>query len=238
MNMVFFRSLIFALLQTVFTPFFSMISILTFPWPPMTRYRVISQWARIMMFLVEKICGVRYRLEGAENIPDVPCIVLSNHQSAWETIAFQVILPPQVWVLKKELLRIPFFGWGLAMTSPIAIDREEGRAALKQLIEQGKDRLDAGFFVIVFPEGTRIAPGKIAPFKIGGAWLATHTGAPVLPIAHNSGYLWGKNAFFKRPGVITVSIGKPVETKGMKPNALNEATETWIRSEMERMGKP
>lgn len=236
--MVFFRSLIFALIQTIFTPFFSVISILTFPFHPFTRYKVISQWARLMMFLVDSICGVRFRVEGAENIPDTPCVVLSNHQSAWETIAFQVILPPQVWVLKKELLKVPFFGWGLAMTSPIAIDRGEGRAALKQLLDQGKDRLETGFFVIVFPEGTRIPPGEVREFKIGGAWLASYSGAPALPIAHNAGYLWGKNAFFKRPGLITVSIGKPILCKGMKPNFINQQAETWIRAEMERIGRP
>ncbi|HQT27011.1 MAG TPA: lysophospholipid acyltransferase family protein, partial [Burkholderiales bacterium] len=147
--MILLRSLLFALIQAAFTPFFSFVSLLTFPFHPMTRYKVISQWARIMVYLVAKICGVKYRVEGLENIPDRPCVVLSNHQSAWETIAFQIILPPQVWVLKKELLKIPFFGWGLAMTSPIAIDREEGRAALKQMIEQGKERLKTGFFVIV-----------------------------------------------------------------------------------------
>lgn len=236
--MIFLRSLVFALIQAVFTPVFSIVSILTFPFHPLTRYRVISQWARLMMFLVEKLCGVKYRVIGAENIPDRPCVVLSNHQSAWETIAFQVILPPQVWVLKKELLRIPFFGWGLAMTSPIAIDREEGRTALKQMIEQGKDRLKTGFFVIVFPEGTRTPPGETAPFRIGGAWLATHTATPALPIAHNAGCLWGKNAFIKRPGTITVSIGKPIETGGMKPDALNKIAEKWIREEMDRMGQP
>lgn len=236
--MIFFRSFLFALIQTAFTPFFSLVSLLTFPFHPMTRYRVISQWARIMVYLAEKLCGVKYKVEGLENIPDFPCVVLSNHQSAWETIAFQVILPPQVWVLKRELLKIPFFGWGLAMTSPIAIDREEGRAALKQLIEQGRDRLERGFCVIVFPEGTRIPPGENAPFRIGGAWLASHTKTPVLPIAHNAGYLWGKNAFFKRPGTITVSIGKPVDTAGIKPNDLNEKVEHWIREEMIRMGRP
>ncbi len=231
-------SLVFALIQAVFTPFFSIVSILTFPFHPLTRYRVISQWARFMMFLVEKLCGVKYRVEGVENIPDHPCVVLSNHQSAWETIAFQVILPPQVWVLKKELLKIPFFGWGLAMTSPIAIDREEGRAALKQMIEQGKERLKTGFFVVVFPEGTRIPPGESPSFRIGGAWLATHAGSTVLPIAHNAGYLWGKNALIKRSGTITVSIGKPIEAKGMKPDALNSEVEKWVRSEQERMGRP
>ena len=238
MSMIFLRSLVFILLQSALTPIFSIASLLTFPFHPLTRYRVISQWARIVMFLVEAICGVKYRVLGMENIPDRPCVVLSNHQSAWETIAFQVILPPQVWVLKKELLKIPFFGWGLAMTSPSAIDREEGRAALKQLIDQGTDRLEMGFFVIVFPEGTRIPPGEIAPFRIGGAWLATHSGSLALPIAHNAGSLWGKNAFIKRPGTITVSIGEPIEAKGMKPNELNAKVEEWVRAEMAKMEKP
>ncbi len=236
--MILLRSFVFATIQTFFTPFFSLLCLATFPFDRKTRYRVISQWARLMMFLVDRICGVKFRVIGAENIPEEPCVVLSNHQSAWETIAFQVILPPQVWVLKRELLRIPFFGWGLSMTSPIAIDREEGRAALKQLIEQGKERLSAGFFVIVFPEGTRIPPGETPPFRIGGAWLGTHSGAKVLPIAHNAGYLWGRNAFIKRPGTITVSIGEPIDARGMKPNELNSSVEKWIRAEMERIGRP
>ena len=182
------------------------------------------------------ICGVRYCVLGTENIPKKPTIVLSKHQSAWETLAFQQIFPPQVWVLKKELLHIPFFGWGLAMTSPIAINRSRGKAALKQIIRQGRDRLQKGLWIIIFPEGTRIDPGKKGRYGIGGAWLATNTGVSVVPVAHNAGVLWGKNSFIKFPGTITVSIGEPIDPAGMDANELNNKVEEWIELEVTRIG--
>ncbi len=188
-----------------------------------------------MLFLLRVICGIRYRVLGAEHIPETPSIVLSKHQSAWETLAFQKIFPPQVWVLKKELLRIPFFGWGLAMTSPIAIDRSSGKAALEQVVEQGRDRLKQGFWVVIFPEGTRIAPGKKGKYRIGGAWLATHVDVPVVPVAHNAGEFWGRNSFIKRPGTITVSIGAPIDPGGMDPGDLNVKVEAWIEAEVKRI---
>ncbi len=188
-----------------------------------------------MLFLLRIICGIRYRVVGAENIPKTPSIVLSKHQSAWETLAFQKIFPPQVWVLKKELLRIPFFGWGLAMTSPIAIDRSSGKAALEQVVEQGRDRLNQGFWVVIFPEGTRIAPGKKGKYRIGGAWLATHTNFQVVPVAHNAGEFWGRNSFIKRPGTITVSIGAPIDPTGMEAGELNAKVEAWIEAEVKRI---
>lgn len=233
--MIWLRSAFFALCQLITTPLFSIISLFTFPFKPFTRYLIISQWAKFNVFLVRVICGIKFRVEGAENIADTPSIILAKHQSAWETMVFQQIFPPQVWVLKRELLRIPFFGWGLAMTSPIAIDRAAGKEALKQIVAQGKDRLAQGFWVVVFPEGTRVKPGTKGKYGIGGAWLATHTGAPVVPVAHNAGGFWGKNAFLKYPGTITVSIGKPIETKGMKPGDLNQQVEGWIEAEMEKI---
>ena len=150
-------------------------------------------------------------------------------------MAFQQIFPPQVWVLKRELLRIPFFGWGLAMTSPIAIDRASRGEALKQMLEQGKDRLQQGFWIVIFPEGTRMAPGQAGKYRIGGAWLATHTGALVVPVAHNAGEFWGKNSFIKLPGTITVSIGVPINPAGMKPDELNVRVEAWIEAEVVRI---
>ena len=189
-----------------------------------------------MLFLARFICGVRYCVLGTENIPKKPTIVLSKHQSAWETLAFQKIFPPQVWVLKKELLHIPFFGWGLAMTSPIAINRSQGKAALKQIIRQGRDRLQKGLWVIIFPEGTRIDPGKKGRYGIGGAWLSTSTGVSVIPVAHNAGVLWGKNSFIKFPGTITVSIGEPIDPAGMEANELNNKVEEWIELEVIRIG--
>ncbi len=229
------RSTLFALVLSVTTPVFSLLALFTFPFKPVTRYRIISLWARLTIFLARIICGLDYRVIGAENIPDRPTVVLSKHQSAWETIAFQCIFPPQVWVLKRELLRVPFFGWGLAMTSPIAIDRGAGKEALKQLVEQGRDRLARGFWVVVFPEGTRMKPGSRGKYAIGGAWLAVQAGVPALPVAHNAGEFWGKNAFLKYPGTITVSIGKPIETAGMRASELNRRVEDWIEAEMQRI---
>lgn len=181
------------------------------------------------------ICGVRYRVIGAENIPRQPCVILSKHQSAWETLAWQTIFPPQVWVMKRELLWIPFFGWGLAMLSPIAINRGSGSKALRQMAEQGRERLNAGFCIVIFPEGTRVAPGQRAAYHPGGAWLTVKTGALALPVAHNAGECWRKNAFIKRPGLITVSIGKAVSPAGLSAAELNLRIEDWIESEMPKL---
>jgi len=230
------RSTLYLLLQIIITPPYALIVLATYPLSPLNRYRVISGWSHIMLFLARFICGVHYCVLGAENIPKKPTIVLSKHQSAWETLAFQQIFPPQVWVLKKELLHIPFFGWGLAMTSPIAINRSQGKAALKQIIRQGKDRLQKGLWIIIFPEGTRIDPGKKGRYGIGGAWLATNTGVSVVPVAHNAGVLWGKNSFIKFPGTITVSIGEPIDPAGMDANELNNKVEEWIELEVARIG--
>ena len=229
------RSTLYFLLQIIITPPYALVVLATYPLSPLNRYRVISGWSHIMLFLARFICGVRYCVLGTENIPKKPTIVLSKHQSAWETLAFQQIFPPQVWVLKKELLHIPFFGWGLAMTSPIAINRSQGKAALKQIIRQGRDRLQKGLWIIIFPEGTRIDPGKKGRYGIGGAWLATNTGVSVVPVAHNAGVLWGKNSFIKFPGTITVSIGEPIDPAGMDANELNNKVEEWIELEVTRI---
>ena len=230
------RSTVFAIAQALLTVIFAFLGLLTYPFPPQFRYRVISNWSRLVLILARVICGVRYRVVGAEHVPRTPSLVLAKHQSAWETLAFQVILPPQVWVLKRELLRIPFFGWGLAMTSPISIDRSAGTRALKMMLVQGRDRIAKGFWIVMFPEGTRVPPGRRGQYHIGGAWLATQLGVPVVPVAHNAGTLWPKGAFLKHPGVITVSFAPPVDPQGMKPDALNRQVETWIEDEVERLG--
>ena len=230
-----FRSLIFLLLQIALTPIFSTLALLTFPFPPLTRYRLISNYARTMVWLLRMVCGIHHEVRGIENIPKEPCIVLCKHQSAWETLALQVIFPPQVWVLKRELLWLPFFGWGLAMTSPIAIKRSDGKGAIRQLLKQGKERLAQGFCVVIFPEGTRVPYGKHGKYKIGGALLAASSGVPVVPVAHNAGRLWGRKAFSKHPGLITMSIGKPIEPKGLKAEEINARVEAWIENEIQQL---
>jgi 1-acyl-sn-glycerol-3-phosphate acyltransferase len=232
------RSALFALVEIVTVPPFALLALATFPCAPLTRYRIITLWSRLIVRAAERLCGMRYRVLGADRIPGVPCIILSNHQSAWETLAFQTIFPPQVWVVKRELLWLPLFGWGLAMLSPIAIDRGSGSRALRQMLEQGRDRLARGFSIVIFPEGTRVAPGERRDFHPGGAWLAAQTAAPVVPVAHNAGGSWPRNAFLKRPGLVTVSIGEPLAPLDMEPHELNRKVEEWIAEELHRIGSP
>jgi len=229
------RSCLFFLLQLLLTPPYAVIAVLTFPFNALTRYRIISVWARLMMLALDHLCGIKFRVIGAENIPSEPCVILSKHQSAWETFAFQLIFPPQVYVIKRELLWIPFFGWGLAMCSPIAINRGAGPRAARQMLSQGKDRLARGFCVIVYPEGTRVAPGTRGKYQSSGSAIAIHAGVPVLPVAHNAGRCWRRNAFLKLPGTITVSIGPPLNSTGRKADALTREVETWIENEMQQI---
>ena len=229
------RSCLFAAVQILVTPPFAVVALLTFPLNPVTRYRIISLWARFLVLTAEVICGIQYRVIGAEHVPPGPCVVLSKHQSAWETLAFQVIFPPQVYVIKRELLWIPFFGWGLAMVSPIAIDRRAGMRAMRQMLEQGKDRLASGFWVIVYPEGTRMAPGRRGTYQTGGAAIAVHAGVPVLPVAHNAGTCWRRKAFLKYPGTITISIGTSIDSNDLKAATLTNRAEDWIEAEMLRL---
>ena len=230
--MVAIRSLIFLLLQIIITPVFSSLALLTFPFSRLTRYRIISLWAKMMLPILHAVCGIRHQVKGIENLPKRPCVILCKHQSAWETLALQEVFPPQVWVLKRELLWIPFFGWALALTSPIAIKRSDGKGAMKQLLKQGKERLEQGFCVVIFPEGTRVPYGQRGKYKIGGAMLAASCGVPVVPVAHNAGRLWGRNAFSKHPGLITMSIGSPIETDGLKADEIIQRVETWIENEI------
>lgn len=233
--MIFIRSLILFLCQLVITPLFALIAILSFPFHPIRRYRLISGWALSMMWLLRVVCGIRMEVKGAENIPAEPRILLCKHQSAWETIALQKVFPPQVWVLKRELLWLPFFGWGLAMTSPIAIKRSDGKGAMKQLLVQGKHRIEQGFCVVIFPEGTRIPYGQKGKYKVGGALLSHSTGVPIVPIAHNAGKVWPRNSFLKHPGVITMSIGPAIDPAGFKADEINQRAEEWIEAEVARI---
>ncbi len=230
--MLFLRSLLFFLGQTITAPIFTFIAFLALPLNPITRNHLISGWARSMLWWLKVTCNITHQISGLENIPSTPSIILCKHQSAWETLALQAIFPTQVYVLKRELLWIPIFGWGLAMSSPIAIDRAAGREALIQLLEQGKDRIAKGLWVVIFPEGTRKAPGVHGKYQIGGAWLATHTHTQVVPVAHNAGEFWPKNGFTKKPGVIKMHIGKAIQTAGLKADALNKQAENWIEAEM------
>ncbi len=224
------RSILFNIGMYLFTILFVTILPLFFFTSKTVRDRYINQWSQFTLWWVKLSCNLRYEVEGIENIPDTTSIVMAKHQSAWETIALQQILPTQTWVLKRELIWIPFFGWGLAMTQPVAIDRKAGKRALKQVIEQGKDRLNKGIWLVIFPEGTRVTHGETGNYAIGGAMLATQSGYQVLPIAHNAGKYWPKNSFIKKPGIIRIIIGPVIQSEGKKPKELNEMVKEWIES--------
>lgn len=230
--MIFLRSLAFAVALVIITPPYAILALASFPLPRLLRFRIISGWSRIVLALARVLCGIRFQVEGLEHLPRIPSIILSKHQSAWETLAFQAIFPPQVLVLKRELLWIPFFGWGLALMSPIAINRSRGREALRRMAELGTARLRQGFWIVMFPEGTRIKPGVRGTYHAGGAWLASKTGAAIVPVAHNAGECWAKNAFLKQPGLVTVSIGKPISSSGRNADELIAEVESWIENRM------
>jgi 1-acyl-sn-glycerol-3-phosphate acyltransferase len=229
------RSALFALALVLVTPPYALVALATFPLPRMARYRIISGWSRLVVWLAKVLLGIGWRVEGGENLPSRPSVILSKHQSAWETMAFQLIFPPQVHVLKRELLWIPFFGWGLALMSPIAIDRSRGMAALRAIAKRGRERLAQGFWVVVFPEGTRVAPGASKDYHPGGAWLACASGALVVPVAHNAGLFWPRNAFLKRPGTVTVRIGPAIDPADRDPKAVNELARTWIEEQQKAL---
>jgi 1-acyl-sn-glycerol-3-phosphate acyltransferase len=233
--MTWLRSSAFALALVLITPPYALVALCTFPLPRLLRYRIIAGWSRLVVYLARSIAGIGWRVEGLEHLPVRPAVILSKHQSAWETMAFQIIFPPQVHVLKRELLWIPFFGWGLALMSPIAIDRSRGVAALRSIARKGRERLEQGFWVVVFPEGTRVRPGERRHYQLGGAWLAAASGAPVVPVAHNAGLFWPRNAFLKRPGTVTVRIGPTIESANRDPKQVNELAEKWIEEQQKAL---
>lgn len=237
--MQYLRSLIFFITMVVSAVIFAPLTLLMFPFSFETRYKFVSLWARFNIWWLGVTCGLRYEVEGLENLPKETAIVFSKHASTWETFAFQCFLPPQTWVLKRELLRVPFFGWGLSMLKPVAIDRASGRKALKQLVERGKLCLDEGRWLIIFPEGTRMAPGKMRKFGFGAAMLAEKSGHPVVPVAHNAGLFWPRHGMLKKSGVIKVKIGKVIETEGVKASEIIEQAEQWMKEAMtELTGTP
>lgn len=228
--LIWIRSAVFFVGMAISSVVFWPITMIAWPMKPILRSRIISGWAHFVVFWLRLCCGLTHRVEGLENIPDQPGVILCNHQSAWETIALQTIFPAQAWVLKKELLKIPFFGWGLAASQPISIDRSTRMKALDQLITQGIDRMQQGRWVVVFPEGTRMAPGETGKFNPGAAMLATKAAAMVLPVAHNAGLFWKRRGFLKYPGEIVVKIGQPIDTTGKKAREVNTLAREWVES--------
>lgn len=194
------------------------------------RHDIVSLGASSTSFFLQLWCGVKIEIEGKENIPEGPMVILAKHQSTWETYHLQRLFRPVSTILKKELLEIPIFGWGLSKLHPIGIDRSNPRAAMKQIMEQGKDRLAMGNNVVIYPEGTRVDPGQRGKYARSGAALAIAAGVPVLPVAHNAGVCWPGKRFLKFPGTIKVIIGEPIDTTDANSKALTEQVEQWIEA--------
>lgn len=231
------RSTLFWLGWALSTVLLASVVVLLFWLPFRLRYAIATLWPPFNLWWLKLTCDLDFRVIGREHLAEVEGagIIMGKHQSTWETIALQRLFPPTVWVLKRELLFIPFFGWGLALTKPIAIDRKAGRKAVEQLVTQGRARLDEGLWVVVFPEGTRVAPGQTRRYKLGGAVLASRTGRPVVPVAHNAGEFWPRHSFIKRPGTITVVIGPPISTEGKPPEVINDEVRDWIEARMDEI---
>ena len=211
-----------------------MISIIFFT-PLKIRIGLIKLWINFSLGLLHYFCGLKYRVEGLENIPRNGFILMSKHSSTWETIALQKFFDPMVWVVKKELTRIPFFGWGLMSLNAIALNRGTGRKAIKQLIHESRIHMDRGRILMLFPEGTRVLPMEQKPFKLGGAIVSEKTGYAVLPIAHNAGEFWPRHSWIKWPGTIRVVIGKPIEPEGKKSEQIIKEVRDWITSTCEEI---
>ena len=230
------RVVVFYIGVTCATMLFGVASPFLFIFPDNIRYFVITRWSHFFVGWGKRILGLKYRVRGQVPRKQTSMVVVSNHQSAWETVFMQTLLPTQSWILKRELLYIPFFGWGLALLKPVAIKRQK-RGAYHQVISQGTARLNEGRWVVIFPEGTRVLPGHYHRFAKGGASLAIEAQHPILPIAHNAGRFWPRGWWIKKPGTIQVSIGPLMTPKaGESAQALMDRVETWIRNEMESMG--
>lgn len=230
------RSTLFWFLCVIVLPFYSILALVIIKLHPRLRHRLILTAARYYNFLLKTVGGIKYTVTGAENIMlDKPAIYAGNHQSAWETMMLSATLPPCVWIMKREVFKIPLFGWAVAGMSTIAIDRSRGEDSLLQVIEQGKDRFALGFSIIMFPEGTRVRPTTRKPFKFGVGKLALSLDIPVVPIAHNSGYCLPKNSFWLYPGVVTVVIGKPIYPDGTNPVLFTEKIQAWVYAQLDEM---
>jgi 1-acyl-sn-glycerol-3-phosphate acyltransferase len=226
------RSLVFTSLLFITTMAFGVVVLLSalLPLSIEQRYVIPRSWGLFECWLAKVVCGMNYVVEGRENLPDVPFVSLWKHSTAWETMAQMFVVPPASWLLKREVLWIPIVGWAVSTYKPIAINRSAGHSAVNQVVTQGRQRLAAGMGVIVYPEGTRVAPGQTRKYGVSGALLAVETGAPIVPIAHNSGYLWPRRSLLKKAGTIYVVIGRPIDPTGLDAREINRRAQEWIEA--------
>jgi 1-acyl-sn-glycerol-3-phosphate acyltransferase len=229
-------SLVFTAFLFLWTFFYAIFFVIACSFLPFRRRFVLARfWALTLLTVLKWTCRLDYVIEGRENLPAGNHIALWKHSSSWETIAMAVVFPRQVWVLKRELLLIPFVGWGIRQLHAIAIDRKSGSSAVHQVVEQGRQRLAEGDWIIIFPEGTRMARGQTRKYGVSGALLARETGHLLVPVAHDAGRFWPRRGLFKKPGTIRVVIGPPIEAKGLDPREANERAQAWIESTLQSL---
>lgn len=222
-------------IMSFYTIFIFIVSLFIIKCDPRFRHRMIITWTWLFNWCARNICGVKYEVLGMDNILSSPSIIASNHQSMWETLCFCQIFPQHVWVLKKELLSIPFFGWALRVASPIGINRDTGAGAMAEVLKQGVDRFKRGFWILTFPEGTRLMPGERKKYKLGTARLALLLNANILPVAHNAGICYPRTGLCLYPGVITVSILPSISVEDHDINELTSKIETIINTELSHL---
>jgi len=194
------------------------------------RFALARIWARVILAVLRWTCRLDYRVEGREHLPQGNHIALIKHSSSWETVAQALLVPPHVWVLKRELTWIPFVGWGIRLLRAIAVDRGGGPAAVRGVLEQGKARLAEGEWIVFFPEGTRMPPGETRKYGVSGALLASEADRLIVPIAHDAGYYWPRRGLLKKPGTIRVVIGAPIAAAGRNPREVNAEAQAWIEA--------
>jgi 1-acyl-sn-glycerol-3-phosphate acyltransferase len=231
------RSILFTTFLFASTFCYAIVVLVAALLPSVQLYGIARSWSRTQLWMLEKLCGLSHKVEGLEHLPEGAHVSMWKHSSAWETIAQASIFPPQAWVLKRELMWIPMVGWALKRLKPIAINRKAGGTAVNQVVEQGTQRLKEGLWILIFPEGTRVAPGEKRKYGISGALLASRAGCKIVPVAHNAGEFWPRRGWLKRPGKITVRIGPPIEAAGRDPRELNEEVRAWIEAQVESMSR-
>jgi 1-acyl-sn-glycerol-3-phosphate acyltransferase len=198
------------------------------------RFELARVWSRVILAVLRWTCRLDYHVEGREHLPPGNHIALIKHSSSWETVAQTLLVPPHVWVLKRELTWIPFVGWGILLLRAIAIDRGSGSTAVRSVLEQGKARLAEGKWIVIFPEGTRMAPGETRKYGVSGALLAVEAQRLIVPIAHDAGYFWPRRGLIKKPGTIRVVIGAPISAVGRDPREINAEAQAWIEANSRR----
>ncbi|MGX2040462.1 lysophospholipid acyltransferase family protein [Methylocaldum sp. MU1018] len=233
---VYLRSTVYFAGQVLSTLLLGPVLLAAYPLRFETRYALANLWVRFNLWVLKTVCGLKHEVHGLDNIPERNGVILCKHQSAWETLALQALFPPVVFILKRELLRIPVWGWAMTTLEPIAINRQAKSAALKQILRDGEKRLKSGRWVVIFPEGTRVAPGQKGHYGSSGGTLAHRAGCPVVPVAHNAGEYWTRNGFLKFPGVVQVRIGPPIDSATLSSSEINRQAERWIESQMAEIG--